>query len=81
LIAIRAERPWLTTGHIQVVEFTKEQIRYTVAGGDGQLLIVVNVAASGSIPIDVESWRRIAGTDLSNDGTLPAGSWSIWARR
>ena len=81
LIAIRAERPWLTTGHIQVVEFTKEQIRYTVAGGDGQLLIVLNVAASGSIPIDVKSWRRIAGADLSNDGTLPAGSWSIWARR
>jgi hypothetical protein len=78
---MRAERPWLTTGHIRVVELTKEQIRYTVAGGDGQLLIVLNVAASGSIPIDVGRWQRIAGADLSNDGTLPAGSWSIWARR
>jgi cyclomaltodextrinase len=81
LIAIRAERPWLTTGHIQVVELTKEQIRYTVASGDGELLIVLNAAASGSTSIDLESWQRIAGADLSNDGTLPAGSWSIWARR
>jgi hypothetical protein len=64
-----------------VVEHTIDQIRYTVAGTEGELLVVLNVAASRSSPIDVESWQRIAGADLSNDGTLPAGSWSIWARR
>jgi hypothetical protein len=42
---------------------------------------VLSVAASGSIRIDVGSWRRIAGAHLSSDGTLPAGSWSIWERR
>ena len=34
LIAMRAERPWLTTGHIQVVELAMEQMRYTVAGAE-----------------------------------------------
>jgi cyclomaltodextrinase len=81
LIAMRAQRPWLTTGHLQVVELTTEQIRYTVAGGDGELLVVLDVAASGSTPLDVERWQRIAGAELSDDGRLPAGSWSIWARR
>ena len=81
LIAIRAERPWLTTGHIQAVDLAMKEIRYTVAGTGGQLLVVLSVAASGSTPIDIASWRRIAGTDLSNDRTLPAGSWSIWTRR
>jgi len=81
LVAMRAERPWLTSGHVQVLELATEQIRYTVAGTGGQLLVLLNVAASGRIPIDVENWRRIAGAHLSNDGTLPAGSWSICARR
>ena len=81
LIALRAERPWLSTGHIQVVELAIEQIQYAVTSAEDQLLIVLNVAASGSTKIDIASWRPIAGADLSNDGTLPAGSWSIWARR
>jgi cyclomaltodextrinase len=81
LIAVRTERPWLTTGHLQVLELAREQIRYTVTGTGGQLLVVLNVAASGSMPVDAESWQPVAGAARSRDGTLPAGSWSIWERR
>jgi cyclomaltodextrinase len=80
LIALRSERPWLTTGHLQVLERTMGQIRYAVSSTASELLVALSVGAAGPLGADVKSWRQIAGADPSDHGSPPAGSWSIWER-
>lgn len=84
LVALRAQRPWLTTAHVRVAELANRRVRI-VAESDGRAVMTVLSLEDQplALPDGGRGWRPIAGDGAGQDAlaaVAPRG-WAVLERR
>jgi len=75
LVAIRRERPWLTTADVAVESLANAHVQYVVSAGDRALLVRLNAGDRAvALPDGARAWRSLAGAP---PGPLAPGAWAI----
>jgi len=57
LIALRRRNPWLTRGHLEVLDKTNETLRYRVGADGHELVATIDLVGSASFHADIDGQR------------------------